>query len=134
MRANCPWRGAGGCRHFPLLPLLPSVSVLLLGPSLTMSSARGDVVFYRLPTRGGGVVTLEGTTTVNPGGTVTFQHSRFGKVYFDLASVEIKKAPPLTAQFKRMLGPGRQRCGKADGGGPVGAAKWPLAAVLYSRR
>src|SRR5262245_29558464 len=55
--------------------------------------ARGDVVFYRLPTRSGTVVTLEGTTTVNPGGTVTFQHPRFGKVYFDLASVEIKKAP-----------------------------------------
>src|SRR4051794_40996694 len=72
--------------------------------SATPGLAVGDVVFYRLPTQGGGVVPLEGTTTVNPGGSVTFQHPKFGKVYFDLASVEIKKAPTLTAQFSRMLG------------------------------
>src|SRR6267142_848541 len=122
MRVNCLW---AKCKWLPTSPLCflryLLFLYLLLGPSLTMSSARGDVVFYRLPTRGGGVVTLEGTTTVNPGGTVTFQHSRFGKVYFDLASVEIKKAPPLTAQFNRMLG----RAG-SDAEKRMAAAQWAL--------
>src|SRR5688572_10040953 len=67
-------------------------------------SAPGDVVFYRLPVTSGAVVMLEGTAVVNPGGTVTFNHPKFGKIHFDLESTEIKKAPSLISQFNRVLG------------------------------
>jgi hypothetical protein len=83
--------------------------------------AAADVVFYRLPTARGTVVTLEGTTTVNPGGSVTYQHARFGKIYLDLASTEIRKAPPIQSQFNRQLG----RAGK-DAEKLLEAAQWAL--------
>ncbi|HMC11534.1 MAG TPA: hypothetical protein VKH44_09600, partial [Pirellulaceae bacterium] len=78
--------------------------LLLLLISVPRAAARGDVVFYRLPTTSAAVVTLEGTTTVNPGGSVTFSHPRFGRIYFDLESVDIRKAPSLPSQFARQLG------------------------------
>ena len=71
---------------------------------VAVSVSRGDVIFYRLPTESGTVVTLEGNATVNPGGTVTYSHSRFGKIYLDLASTEIRKAPSIPQQFTRLLG------------------------------
>jgi hypothetical protein len=85
------------------------------------SAAQADVVFYRLPTTSGAVVILEGSTTVNPGGTVTFQHPRFGKVHFDLESTEIRKAPTIQAQFARVLG----RAGN-DADKLMEAAQWAL--------
>jgi hypothetical protein len=84
--------------------------------------ARADIVFYTLPTRSRSlVVTLEGTTTANPGGTVTFNHHKFGKIHFDLESVEIRKAPSLTSQFGRQLG----RAGN-DADKRMEAAQWAL--------
>lgn len=90
-------------RHSFSVPLCLCVSIFLSSAFLP-SSARADVLFYRLPTDGGEIVTLEGNTTVNPGGTVTYQHPRFGKIHFDLASTEIKKAPSILTQFTRLLG------------------------------
>src|SRR5262245_14708355 len=84
-------------------------------------AASADVVFYRLPTVSSSVVMLEGTTTVNPGGTVTFTHSRFGKIHFDLANTEIRKAPTVSAQFSRVLG----RAG-TDAEKRMEAAQWAL--------
>src|SRR5262245_20787765 len=83
--------------------------------------SRADVVLYRLPTSRGDTVILEGSTTVNPGGTVTFTHARFGKIHFDLESVEIKKAPTLQTQFNRQLG----RAGK-DPDQRMEVAQWAL--------
>ncbi len=71
---------------------------------MSIGQVRADIIFYRLPTTKGDVIMLEGATTVNPGGTVTFTHPKFGKVHLDLASVDIRKAQPLTAQFARQLG------------------------------
>lgn len=87
----------------------------------TASRAQGDIVLYRLPTASGPVVMLEGTTTVNPGGTVTYSHPRYGRVYFDLDSIEIKKALTLQAQFNRQLG----KAGK-DSQKRMAAAQWAL--------
>src|SRR5581483_5796361 len=89
---------------------------------------RADVVLYRLPTRRGDTVILEGATTVNPGGTVTFSHSRFGKIHFDLESVEIKKAPTLQTQFNRQLG----RAGK-DAEKRMEVAHWALRNGLLAQ-
>src|SRR4051794_30650527 len=89
--------------------------------SLPAMPTRGDIVFYRLPTRSAAMVILEGTTTVNPGGSVTFSHPKFGRIYFDLESVEIKKAPPLPAQFDCQL----NRAGK-DPERRMEVAHWAL--------
>ncbi len=83
--------------------------------------ARADVIFYRLPTTSGGTAVLEGETTVNPGGTVTFLHPRYGRIYFDLESVDIKKAPTLEVQFNRQLG----KAGK-DAEQRMAVAQWAL--------
>jgi hypothetical protein len=105
------------------LRLLCCLLLLYFGLETTLPrhSARGDVVFYRLPTRGGTVVTLEGTTTVNPGGTVTFQHPRYGQVHFDLESVDIRKALSLPAQLARVLGRAGDNAEKR-----MAAAQWAL--------
>jgi hypothetical protein len=90
--------------------------------------AFGDVLFYRLPTTSGAVVTLEGTTTVNPGGTVTFSHPRFGKIHFDLESTEIKKAPSIQTQFARIFG---KAAGDAEK--RMEAAQWALRRGLLAQ-
>ena len=93
-------------------------------PLLVLSAAslaHADVIFYRLPTQKGSVVTLEGTATVNPGGTVTYSHPRFGRIHFDIASTEIRKAPSIPSQFSRVLG----RAGK-DATKLMDAAHWAL--------
>src|SRR5262245_35508174 len=65
--------------------------------------ARADVLFYSLPGDSGLAVTLEGTTGVNPGGTVTYTHPKFGKIHFDRASVDIRRVPTLQSQFSKQL-------------------------------
>jgi hypothetical protein len=72
--------------------------------ALVASQASADVVFYRLPTKKGSVVILQGSATVNPGGTVTFSHPRYGKIHFDIENTEIRKAPTVREQFGRQLG------------------------------
>ena len=96
---------------------------LLLAPP----PSGADIVFYRLPTQSGAVVTLEGTTTVNPGGSVTYHHSRFGRIYLDLASTDIRKAPSIASQFNRQLG----RAGK-DPEKLMEAAQWALRRGLLT--
>jgi hypothetical protein len=98
------------------IAILASVFALL--PAL---QAQADIVFYKLPTRSGSVVILEGSTTVNPGGTVTFNHHKFGKIHFDLESCDIHKAPTMTSQFGRQLG----RAGN-DADKRMEAAQWAL--------
>jgi hypothetical protein len=66
-------------------------------------SARADILFYTLPGDSGLAVTLEGATGVNPGGTVTYTHPKFGKIHFDRASIDIRKVPTLPSQFSKQL-------------------------------
>lgn len=80
------------------------ISIVAVLLTLAAGQALADVVFYRLPTKSGSVVVLQGSTTVNPGGTVSYSHPRFGKIHFDLESTEIRKAPTVQAQFGRVLG------------------------------
>lgn len=85
------------------------------------AAALGDVIFYRLPAFGRAVVMLEGTTTVNPGGSVTYVHPRYGKIHFDLETTEIRRAPTIGQQFARELG----RAGN-DADKLMVAAQWAL--------
>jgi hypothetical protein len=98
-----------------------SIPILMAFLALAQGQAFADVIFYRLPTRSGSVVILQGATTVNPGGTVTFSHHKFGKIHFDLESTEIRKAPTLQSQFNRVLG----RAGN-DANKRMEAAQWAL--------
>src|SRR5262245_34889219 len=93
-------------------------ALLLVLCSGGFSPARGDIVFYRLR---GLEVMLEGTTTINPGGTVTVTHARFGKLHLPLEQVDIKKALPLQTQYNRMMG----KAG-ADAEARMAAAQWAL--------
>jgi hypothetical protein len=95
------------------------LSLLVLAACASCASA--DVIFYRLPTKSGTVVSLQGAVTVNPGGTVTFSHPKFGKIHFDLESTEIRKAATLQSQFNRVLG----RAGN-DANKRMEAAQWAL--------
>jgi hypothetical protein len=84
------------------------------------SQARADIVFYQLG--GGMTVVLQGKTTVNAGGTVTFNHPKLGTMYFKLESgTEVKKVPTLQEQFNKQWG----RAG-ADGDKRFAAAQWAL--------
>jgi hypothetical protein len=94
-----------------------SAAVLLAA----QAPALGDVIFYRLPTSSGATVALEGTTTVNPGGSVTYTHPRFGRIFFDLQSTQIHKVPTIQSQFGRVL----RDAGK-DPNRLMEAAQWAL--------
>jgi hypothetical protein len=67
-----------------------------------LHAARADIVFYRVPNSGLRMA-LQGRTAVNPGGTVTFVHPRFGTLYFDLKDVEIHKLDSLTDIYRRKI-------------------------------
>ena len=95
--------------------------VAILGMFATASAARADIVYYRL---GGSnlVVVLQGKVTVNPGGTVTFQHPKLGgTMYFNVKDTEIKRVPTTLEQFSKQLG----RAGK-DADKRFAAAQWAL--------
>lgn len=93
---------------------------VVTGTSLFPSMARGDIVFYTLP---GSKMTLvlQGSTKVNPGGSVTFTHPKLGTMYFDIRESEIKKVPTVHEQFNKQLG----RAG-ADAEKRYAAAQWAL--------
>ena len=69
----------------------------LCGLSLLGSSAvRGDILLYPLPGTNAAFA-LQGKVSPNPGGTVTFRHSRFGNLYFDLNNVRYYEVPTTRA-------------------------------------
>jgi hypothetical protein len=100
----------------------PRLLAMALGLALLAAplSARADIVLYTLPGTEAQMV-LQGSTTVNPGGTITFTHSKFGKIYFKLGETEIKKVPTLGSQFQKQLG----RAG-ATADARMKAADWAL--------
>ena len=101
--------------------LRPVIAALALGLALApLASARADVCFYTLP--GGKYrVILQGSAGINPGGTATFTHPKFGKIHFAVEDVEIRKVPTLPQQFTRVLG----RAGN-DAEKCMEAAQWAL--------
>ncbi len=91
------------CNRWVHWKCLACASGWLFAAALFAPATRADVLFYTLPGKSGLAVTLEGSTGVNPGGTVTYTHPKFGKIHFDGASVDIRKVPTLTSQFTRQL-------------------------------
>jgi hypothetical protein len=60
------------------------------------------MVLYLIPgTRS--IISLQGKTTVNPGGTVSFRHARFGNLVFGLNDVRIYDVPTNETLFQREL-------------------------------
>jgi hypothetical protein len=100
-------------------PLVGALCVLAL--VAIASAAQADVLFYTLPTKKPIVVTLQGDTGVNPGGTVTFTHSKFGKIHFDRENVDIRRVPTLKAQFSKQIA----KAGN-DADACMAAAQWAL--------
>ena len=49
------------------------------------------------------VVSLQGTTKVHPGGTLTFRHSRFGNLVFSINDVRIFDVPSNDVLFRKMF-------------------------------
>jgi hypothetical protein len=95
--------------------------LLCIAIALALStSARADVLFYTLP-GGDARIVLQGSTGINPGGTATYSHPKFGKIHFAVQDVEIRKVPTVQAQFSRVLG----RAGN-DGEKCMEAAQWAL--------
>lgn len=73
----------------------------LLFAAIAPGRCAADLLIYRIP----GTplaVTLQGRSKVNPGGTVTYTHSR-GKLYFRLQNVQIIEARSTQEQFARRL-------------------------------
>lgn len=83
-------------------------------------TARADVVLYRVPGISM-VVTLQGTTTVNQGGSVTYNHPEFGTLYFDLRDTRIHKVPTTASVFAR-----RMRIAAGDADKLMDTARWAL--------
>lgn len=86
----------------------------------SVASARADVLFYTLPS-GKARIILQGSAGINPGGTATFSHPKFGKIHFAVGDVEIRKVPTVQQQFTRVLG----RAGN-DAQKCMEAAQWAL--------
>lgn len=85
-------------------------------------SAQADIVFYRIPNSGLRMA-LQGRTTVNPGGTVTFNHPKFGTLYFALNDVEIHKVDSLGDIFRKKLNRAKNA---ADADQLMEVAEWAL--------
>ncbi|MBI2477961.1 MAG: DUF1570 domain-containing protein [Planctomycetia bacterium] len=105
-------------------PSSPSASisfvVWVLIFNLLPGTVRADLVLYRIPGLSS-VVALQGTTTVNPGGSVTYKHPEFGTLYFDVEDAKIHRVPTTSATFYR-----RVRIAGADADKLMDAARWAL--------
>lgn len=82
--------------------------------------ARADLVFYRVPGIDR-VVALQGKTTVNQGGSVTYRHPEFGTLYFDLKDTEIHRVATTSTLFYR-----RMRAAEGDADKLMETARWAL--------
>ncbi|MBN2475668.1 MAG: DUF1570 domain-containing protein [Pirellulales bacterium] len=101
-------------RHFPT-----SVFAFLV---LASSAAWGDIPLYPIP--GTPLAfTLQGRVTANPGGSVTFRHSRFGVLYFSLDNVGIYKSQTTKEIADQKL---RKAVSKADVDACLAAGSWAL--------
>lgn len=86
------------------------------------SSARADIVLYRIPNTQLAFV-LQGTASANPGGTMTFRHPKYGTLYFALEDVKRYEVPSTQAIAERKL---REAVGRKDVEKCIEAARWAL--------
>ncbi len=86
------------------------------------ASIRADIVLYRIPGTSSAFV-LQGKVTTNPGGTVTFRHSRYGKVYLALEDVTKFKIPSTNSLAKSKI---RHAIKSQDAEQCIAAARWCL--------
>ncbi|MCA9123003.1 MAG: DUF1570 domain-containing protein [Planctomycetaceae bacterium] len=98
--------------------ILGSVVALLAFYNIPEASA--DLVLYRVPGLSS-VVALQGTTTVNQGGSVTYKHPEFGTLYFDIKDAKIHRVPTTSAVFYR-----RMRIAEGDADKLMDTARWAL--------
>ncbi|MEO8498136.1 MAG: DUF1570 domain-containing protein, partial [Planctomycetota bacterium] len=75
------------------------------------------------------VVPLQGATTVNQGGSVTFKHPEFGTLYFDIKDAKIHKVATTSSVFYRRM---RQAEGDADK--LMETARWALRNGLMKQQ
>ena len=69
---------------------------LFVGLALATSTAHADIVLYTVP--GTNLVfVLQGSAGANPGGTITFRHTKFGNLYFGVKDAQIIDAPSSKA-------------------------------------
>ena len=90
---------------------------------LVPAAAWADILFYNVPLSDKKKLqfVLQGTAIRNPGRSTTFQHHKFGKIYFDSREVEIRYVPSQVEVFNKMSG----RAGK-DADKQMEAANWAL--------
>jgi hypothetical protein len=69
---------------------------------LSASAVRADILLYPLPGTNAAFA-LQGRVSVNPGGTLTFRHPRFGNLFFGLDKVSYYKAPSTREIAARRL-------------------------------
>ena len=74
----------------------------LLVSSVLPAAARADVVLYRIP-GSNLMVVLQGTTTVNPGSTISYRHPKFGRIVFGYHDIIFHKAPTTTEIFRKRM-------------------------------
>lgn len=94
----------------------------LLTVLLLASAARADFVFYRLP-GSGRVITLQGSFTVNTGGTVTYRHPRYGTVHLGLEDTKRVTVPSPNQVFERQF---KKAIGAKDAKAALNACIWGL--------
>ncbi len=92
----------------------------VLFSSVGVSTACADLVLYRVPGLSS-VVALQGTTTVNQGGSVTYKHPEFGTLYFDIKDAKIHRVPTTSATYYRHM-----RIAGTDADKLMDAARWAL--------
>jgi hypothetical protein len=89
---------------------------------LLCSVAHAEMVLYLIPGTKN-IVSLQGKTTVNPGGTVSFRHARFGNLVFGLNDVRIYDVPTNETLFQREYLAATK---KKDADKIMPAAQWAL--------
>ena len=99
--------------------------MLLLLVWLVPATAWADILFYEVTSKTNSKkkvrFMLQGTATKNPGRSTTFQHHKFGKIYFDSREIEVKSVPTLEQSFTKMVA----KAGK-DADPLMAAANWAL--------
>jgi hypothetical protein len=101
--------------------LLPSLLMCCLSLISTRFVA-ADIIMYRLPRTRLSVV-LQGSVTVNPGGTVSLRHEKFGTLHFDRNECTIHRVPTTFAIVSKKV---KQAEIRGDAELMMQAALWAL--------
>jgi len=102
--------------------LVASLSLLAAGGWGASSQVLADIVLYRIPNTSLAFV-LQGEVSTNPGGTVTFRHPKYGKLYFGLDNIKKFEMPSTGAIAKQKI---RKAASSGDVQQCLDAAGWAL--------